>query len=166
MSIISIFAVLLGLSHPAPAVEFNKYPTRVDHYPGSTQWPVCAGKREKMSECVTDGDTIRIQYRAYRLADLDTPETKASNRCKSSKVESDMKKLGLEAKETTRQLLSVAKKIDVTVYVDPLTKDTVKDKYGRVLSKVSVDGQDLATILISKGLGKHYDGGKKTKWCD
>jgi endonuclease YncB( thermonuclease family) len=169
--------VVLGLSQPAPAVEthkgvrapavqFNKYPKREDHYPGGFSWPVCAGKKEKMSECVTDGDTVRIKFKAYRLIDLDTPETKASNRCSTPEKEAAAKALGAKAKQTVVTMLSTAKDIVVTVYIDPLTKDPVTDKYGRTLSNISADGKDVASVLISSGLGHHYDGGTKTKWCD
>lgn len=168
--------VLLGLSQPAPApeykpsltpaVQFNKYQTRDDHYPGGTVWPVCAGKKEKMSECVTDGDTVRIKFKSHRITDLDTPETKASNRCSTPAKEAAAKALGTKAKLAVVAMLSTAKDIVVTVYIDPLTKDAVLDKYGRTLSKISVDGKDVATELISQGLGHHYDGGTKTKWCD
>ena len=177
MSIVSTFLVLLGLSQPAPAVEnsegrsrpavqYNKYPTREDHYPGGTPWQGCAGKKEKMSECVTDGDTIRIKYKSHRIADLDTPETKKSNGCSTPQKDAEMKALGNKAKDTVVAMLSNAKSIVVTVYIDPLTKDPVNDKYGRILSKISVDGKDVASQLIAQGLGRHYDGGTKTKWCN
>jgi len=169
--------VMFSISQPAipvenhqvsrtPAVQYNKYPTRDDHYPGGIVWQVCAGKKEKMSECVTDGDTIRIKYKSHRIADLDTPETKASNKCSTPQKEAEMKALGNKAKAAVVAMLSNAKDIVVTVYVDPLTKDPVNDKYGRILSKISVDGKDVATQLINQGLGRHYDGGTKTKWCD
>jgi endonuclease YncB( thermonuclease family) len=170
MSIVSTLLVLLGLSQPAPAanheVQYNKYPTREDHYPGGTAWPLCSGKREKMSECVTDGDTIRIKYKSHRIADLDTPETRKSNGCSTIKKNASTKALGITTKKTVAAMLSNAKDITVTVFIDPLTKDPAEDKYGRILSKISVDGKDVASELIKQGLGHHYDGGKKTKWCD
>ena len=40
------------------------------------------------------------------------------------------------------------------------------DAGGRVLADVKTsDGQDPAQNLISKGLAKPYDGGKKSSWC-
>jgi endonuclease YncB( thermonuclease family) len=37
---------------------------------------------------------------------------------------------------------------------------------GRVVARVTVDGKDVAAILISEGLGREYHGGKRRGWCD
>jgi len=41
-----------------------------------------------------------------------------------------------------------------------------RDKYFRVLADVMIDGKNLTDLLIKKGLGKPYDGGTKSSWCD
>ena len=38
-------------------------------------------------------------------------------------------------------------------------------KYGRPVSLVKVDGEDLATDMIDKKMGRLYDGGTRLGWC-
>lgn len=41
------------------------------------------------------------------------------------------------------------------------------DKYSRKAARVLLpDGRDLAEILVSEGLGRRYDGGRREGWCD
>lgn len=40
-----------------------------------------------------------------------------------------------------------------------------KGKFGRLLVKVEIDGEDLATDLIDLGYVRAYDGGKRESWC-
>lgn len=50
----------------------------------------------------------------------------------------------------------------VTVIYD----DRRQDKYGRLLARVILPGgQDYGQALISEGLAKPYEGGKKEDWC-
>jgi endonuclease YncB( thermonuclease family) len=39
------------------------------------------------------------------------------------------------------------------------------DRYGRELRQVFVNGVDVAGVMISAGLARSYDGGKKQGWC-
>ena len=39
------------------------------------------------------------------------------------------------------------------------------DKYGRILAKMTVDGMDVADILVREGLAVRYTGGKRINWC-
>lgn len=38
------------------------------------------------------------------------------------------------------------------------------DKYGRALAIVTIDGVDLAKLLIDEHLGREYHGGKRESW--
>lgn len=59
------------------------------------------------------------------------------------------------------------------LFVEELIKNSKKqyveikgfDKYNRLLGNVYLDNKNLAEILVSKGYGKKYDGGKKESWC-
>ena len=40
------------------------------------------------------------------------------------------------------------------------------DKYGRVLARLEVDGEDVATLLIAEGHARPYDGrSRRAGWC-
>lgn len=120
-------------------------------------WEFCKGKREKQSECVVDGDTIRIGYKNYRLKGLDTPE-------KRSKCQEE-KRLAIQASNMTLNELNNAKEIQMIVNIDKLTKTVISDKYGRPMLQLNIDGNDLSKKLIDKGLAKEYQGKTKEKWC-
>ncbi len=42
--------------------------------------------------------------------------------------------------------------------------DRNRDKYGRLLRNVSVNGQDVGQALISAGVARAYAGGRRS-WC-
>lgn len=108
---------------------------------------------------VYDGDTIMITIStlphplsnmSVRLSGIDTPEIRG--KCQSEK---DMAKL---AKEKLQELIGTDKVITLTHFSH--------DKFGgRINGKVSVNGKDLATELISSGLAKPYSGGTRSSWC-
>ena len=104
------------------------------------------------SDCVDlvsvhDGDTFRVIIKSetlfrempVRLKGIDTPELDCER--------------GPLAKAFTEQVLRKAKCIKLV--------EIQRDKYFRILSKVSVDGRDLTELLISKGTGRAYFGGKR-----
>jgi len=39
-----------------------------------------------------------------------------------------------------------------------------RGKYFRIVADVYIDGKSLAQMLLTKGLAKVYDGGKKSEW--
>jgi len=61
------------------------------------------------------------------------------------------------AKKVTVALLRGAKVIEL--------KNMKRGKYFRIIADVYVDGENLASILIKKGLARPYDGGKRKSWC-
>jgi len=117
---------------------------------------------------VVDGDTLRTNVEiipyimdAYkiegtpniRIDGIDTPEKGASAKCDKEK------KLALKATNFLKQRIKLAKNIAITDI-------SLKDKYGRVLANVFVDGKNIADEMVANGLAKRYDGGKKSNWCD
>lgn len=155
--------VLAALAVLTSAVAFANdkyldYPKRVDSY-HNIKWPVCKGKLEAMQNCVVDGDTLRINYKSYRIGNLDTPETRRSA-CPQEKD------LGNQAKDFTFRLVNEAKAVHVTVYIHPLFHEPTRDKYGRILASIAADDVDIATSLKGIGLARDYDGGTKSSWCN
>jgi endonuclease YncB( thermonuclease family) len=107
---------------------------------------------------IYDGDTFRCNLQGYppiagerigiRINGIDTPEMR-DNRPK-------IKALARKAKQYTVQRLRKGKQI--------ILRNMQRGKYFRVVADVYVDGSSLGQELISAGLAKPYDGGKKPKW--
>ena len=103
-------------------------------------------------EVVTvDGDTIDHGDDRYRLVGFDTPETYRPQ-CAAEKA------LGLKAKARLSELIETAGQIKLVIETD-------LDVHDRFLAVGRVAGQNVGTILISEGLARPYDGGKRQSWC-
>lgn len=90
---------------------------------------------------VVDGDTIRLANgKTVRLLQIDTPELYGRAEC-----------FGALASEATRRLLLDKR---VTLVADPLLDD--KDRYGRLLRYVYLDGQNVNLRLVAEGVAAPY----------
>ncbi len=107
---------------------------------------------------VYDGDTITVDALPWpgmtirtsvRLDGVDTPEIRG--RCQAEKD------LAIKARDFVRA------KVGTTVKLYQIRHG----KYaGRVVARVkTVTGDDIATALISAGLGREYYGGRRESWC-
>lgn len=92
-----------------------------------------------------DGDTAKFNYdgktESFRFLLIDTPETKHPRIGKEP--------YGQEASDRTAELLNTAANIEVEFDVGQK-----KDKYGRYLAYIYVDGEMLNNILVREGLAK------------
>lgn len=102
------------------------------------------------TNCVVDGDTIWLAGQNIRIADIDAPETH-DYRCAKEKA------LGDRATQRLRQLVSSG---SVTLR----SADRDQDSYGRKLRLVLVNGKGVGDTLVSEGLARYYEGGKRP-WC-
>jgi endonuclease YncB( thermonuclease family) len=98
-----------------------------------------------------DGDTIRNGGVTYRLANIDAPETGHRARCESED------QLGRAA---ARRMQSLMGRADVVT----ITPTGRRDRYGRTLALVEVDGRDAGEILIREGLARPWRG-RRESWC-
>ena len=103
---------------------------------------------------VYDGDTVALicpnGEETARNRGFDTPETKSPG-CVSERA------LGLRA--TTRLRSLVAQDgIEIAPYG--------REKYGRLLIGLSVQGRDVGDTLIDEGLAVAYRGGSRINWCE
>ena len=98
-----------------------------------------------------DGDTADIGGQRYRLVGYDTPET-YKPRCDYEKA------LGTEATRRARELVRMAGSVEIVVLPG-------RDKYGRGLARMFIRGDDIANILVSEGLARRYQGGRRSSWC-
>ncbi len=106
---------------------------------------------------VIDGDSIEVRVDTWprhyvemtiRVDGVDTPEIRG--KCQREK-----------------NLAAAAKAFVVATVGKTVKLENVREgKYaGRMVAKVLVGGKDLAEMLIAKGLGRPYGGGKRKGWC-
>lgn len=100
---------------------------------------------------VIDGDTIEYGGQSIRLIGFDTPETYYAD-CASEKARGDA------ATARLRQLISSARSLQLLLRNE-------RDRYGRGLGTLLVDGQDVGNVLISEGLARRYNRGPRLGWC-
>jgi micrococcal nuclease len=102
---------------------------------------------------VVDGDTVDRWPVRHRLVGFDAPEIRFA-KCAAEKA------LGGTAKARLSEILAAAQRVDlVRVSARP-------DPWGRVLSRLEIDGVDVATIAIREGWGAPYAGrGPRRDWC-
>lgn len=99
---------------------------------------------------VIDADTFDVGAERIRINNLDAPETFRPH-CDAER------ELGTRATVRARELIAAARV--VTIY-----PERRRDRTSRVLARVEVDGQDLATLLIGQGLGRPWRG-RTSDWC-
>ena len=120
--------------------------------------------RVKKVHKVVDGDTIDVDidlgfnvsyYQRVRLAGIDTPESRTTDKYE--------KELGLEVKKKLDDLIKAAK----TVVIKTEKPDS-SEKYGRILGWLYLDGAETSVneALIAGGYAWGYMGDTKVKDFD
>ena len=102
------------------------------------------------TNCVVDGDTIWLGGDKIRVADIDAPETHDA-RCAREQA------LGDRATRRLAQLLGAG-----AVSLRRVDRD--RDRYGRKLRIVLVDGRSVGEALVDEGLARRY-AGRRRPWC-
>ena len=102
-----------------------------------------------------DGDTCYVTVDGtktkIRLLELDTPEI--------SKPKCDAElQLGLKARDYLNDLIDNATTIEFKT-------DYTEDYFGRILTYLIVDGEDVSAKIVSNNLGVVYDRNNKQDWC-
>jgi micrococcal nuclease len=100
-----------------------------------------------------DGDTYVCHGERIRVQNIDAPELHA--RCVS---EFDAAR---SAKLFAQHALDGAIIIEIRVH-----ERRPRDKYGRTLARVVVDGDDLGDLMIEAGLARPYQGERRLSWCE
>ena len=102
-----------------------------------------------------DGDTCYVtidnRKEKIRLLELDTPEI-SKPKCEKEYLR------GIEARDFINQLIEDANSIIIET-------DYSQDYFGRTLAYLIVDGVDVSSLMIEKGLGVKYQKGVKKDWC-
>lgn len=107
-----------------------------------------AGAGARLS--VYDGDTFTLDGERVRIAAIDTPERSAPQ-CDAER------RLARLARLRLAQLLGEGSAI-------ALVRHPLPDRYGRTLARVTVNGRDVAPVLIREGLAVQWEG-KRHSWC-
>lgn len=114
--------------------------------------PKAAGSFSGYQIRVIDGDTVHLpDGERVRVLNIDTPEMPPRAQCD---VERD---LAFRAQARTQEMMLAG---EVKLYAG--LRD--RDRYGRQLRRIEVDGRDLGEQLISEGLAKRWTG-SKAQWC-
>lgn len=100
---------------------------------------------------VIDGDTLSWRGERVRLVGFDTPEI-FSPRC-ASEVHK-----GQAAKRMLAGLIARARSADLAIHPE-------RDRYGRMLATLSLDGTDVGRSLVAAGLARPYLSGRRQGWC-
>lgn len=95
---------------------------------------------------IHDGDSLRL---TIRVENIDTPEMQG--RCPAEN------RLARQAREFTATWMARhAGRVEV--------RASKVDRYGRVVARVSADGEDLGEALIAAGLARPWKG-RREPWC-
>jgi endonuclease YncB( thermonuclease family) len=147
-----IAAAIGGAAYGADWLDGWSAPDRVPAAPtgrqGRTSFTLC--HTGGGYDCVVDGDTIWLHGVKIRIADIDAPETHVY-RCESEK------ELGDRATVRLHELLESG-----PITLQPIDRD--EDRYGRKLRIVLVNGRSVGDALVSAGLARYYNGGRRS-WC-
>jgi endonuclease YncB( thermonuclease family) len=112
-----------------------------------------AGSRGVQVIRVIDGDTFVIAGGEHvRILNIDTAEMPPHSRC------GEEERLALAATSRMRALTSSARTVTLT------STNRDRDRYGRLLRLVRIDGRDVGEVLISEGLAQRW-AGHKADWC-
>lgn len=103
---------------------------------------------------IIDGDTFVWRGEHIRIANIDAPELKGA-KCDAER------RLALVAKRRLEQMLASGQ---VRIARGDPADGRKRDRHGRTLAVISLDGQDVGSILIDEGLARPWIG-KRRSWC-
>ena len=107
------------------------------------------------STIVIDGDTIVMDKTHIRIANIDAPEIG------HPKCDAELR-LGEVAR---RRMVELLESGEIVIHPGDPQDGRLKDRYGRTLATVTVDGRDVGKILIAEGLARPWTG-RRMPWCN
>jgi endonuclease YncB( thermonuclease family) len=104
------------------------------------------------SPVAVDGDTLRdAAGERYRVENIDAPETGSRSECPEERA------LGQAARAYVESWIAGAHEVEAI----PVGR---RDRYGRVVARIEIDGVDLGEQLIARGLAQPWRG-RKADFC-
>lgn len=113
---------------------------------------IAAAPASAQSLLVVDGDTVRRGTAVYRLIGFDAPETWLA-KCPREKA------MGYAATLRLMYALAVAHQLE-------LKPINVRDKFGRELARLFLDGRDVVEMMVGEGFARTHKGGRRRGWCE
>jgi micrococcal nuclease len=104
-----------------------------------------------VSLAVIDGDTVHLEPERYRLLGIDAAEIRHAQ-CDAERRLGELTKHRLEA---------LIRSGPIAFAPNPPSK---RDRYGRLLVQLLVNGEDAACILIREGYARPWRG-RREDWC-
>lgn len=100
-----------------------------------------------------DADTLldRASGERFRLLNIDAPESADRAQCPAERA------LAARATQAARSAISRARSVEAQ-------RMGRKDRYGRTLAVIRVDGRDLGQDLMAQGLARPWRG-RREAWC-
>lgn len=109
---------------------------------------------------VIDGDTLRARGEAYRLVGVDAPEVSRAA-CPAER------RAGEAAAKRVRELIDSTASIEIAPAHNPRgRKIWPRDRYGRRLARVQLEGRDLGEALIVEGHAAPWSRANQKNWCE
>lgn len=140
---------------PGPAAGAFLAPAAVDAGAGPDEGQERAGPalRTLHRPHAIDGDTLRDDATGerFRLIRIDAPESGQGARCPAEAA------LAQRATHAARQAILGARQVQARL-------SGRIDRYGRTLASISLDGRDLAQLLLDQGLARPWTG-RREAWC-
>lgn len=125
----------------------------------STVGDAAMGLAKGTTQCkvvsVIDGDTVTVwcggtDFQRTRLTGFDTPEV-FSPQCNSELW------LGLRATLALKGSIWAADRIGI--------EPSGRDRYDRLLARMTIDGRSVGNDLIARDLARPYSGERRRSWC-
>lgn len=104
---------------------------------------------------VIDGDTVAAGGERIRIANIDAPEIYRA-RCDAER------RLALVAKHRLAELLATG---PVEIHRGDPGTGRMRDRHGRTLATLSIDGRDVGEIMIAEGIARPWEG-RRRPWCE
>jgi micrococcal nuclease len=105
-----------------------------------------------LSRPVVDGDTLRdAAGERYRVENIDAPERGARSECPEERALAEAARAYVEA------WISQSDEVEAI----PIGR---RDRYGRVVARIEIDGVDLGERLMARGLAQPWRG-RKADFC-
>ncbi|WP_168553987.1 thermonuclease family protein [Novosphingobium sp. SG720] len=105
---------------------------------------------------VHDGDTIRCGIERVRLVNIDAPELAGSERCSAT----SRRRLAGSRNPAWCDTALGERSRDALAALVARGQTSIapvgRDRYGRLLARVMVNGQDAGAFLISRGLARQW----------
>ncbi len=100
---------------------------------------------------VIDGDTVVISREHIRIANLDAPDIGTHAKCALEAERGDM------ARNKAIQIIRDAKSVEIYARKG-------RDRYGRSIARIRIDGSDFGERMISAGQARPWRG-RSSNWC-